>query len=141
MIRTISDLTIFIFGLMAIIVGLLGLMSPETILSQMNFIVLDRSTRQNGDYTIAFLLCSSMASLNMGIYYLLAAWNQWTKFYQFTVVFRLLTVTMFSLAIKNGHAPEGFIGVVIWELLGALITGTALWYDANTRVNKVNRTS
>ncbi|CAF3846763.1 unnamed protein product [Rotaria sp. Silwood1] len=116
-------------------------MSPETILSQMNFIVLDRSTRQNGDYTIAFLLCSSMASLNMGIYYLLAAWNQWTKFYQFTVVFRLLTVTMFSLAIKNGHAPEGFIGVVIWELLGALITGTALWYDANTRVNKVNRTS
>ncbi|CAF1190674.1 unnamed protein product [Rotaria sp. Silwood1] len=141
MIRTISDLTIFVFGLMAIIVGLLGLMNPETILSQMNFIVLDRSTRQNGDYTIAFLLCSSMASLNMGIYYLLAAWNQWTKFYQFTVVFRLLTVTMFSLAIKNGHAPEGFISVVIWELLGALITGTALWYDANTRVNKVNRTS
>ncbi|CAF3909106.1 unnamed protein product [Adineta steineri] len=139
MLRTVPDWTIFIFGLLAILVGLLGLISPETILNLMNFIVLDRSTRQNGDYTIAFLLCSSMASLNMGIYYLLAAWNQWTKFYQFTVVFRLVTVTVFILAIKNGHAPGGFIGVAIWELIGALTTGAALWYEANSRRNKIKQ--
>jgi hypothetical protein len=58
---------------MAILAGLLGLTSPETILNLMNFIVPDRSTHQDGDYTIAFLLCPSMASLNMDVYYLLAA--------------------------------------------------------------------
>jgi hypothetical protein len=140
MLRTVSDLTVFVFGLMAMLVGLLGLISPETILNLMNFTVLDRSTRQDGDYTIVFLLCSSMASFNMGIYYLLAAWNQWTKFYQFTVIFRLVTVTVFTLAIKNGHAPRGFIGVAMWELAGALITGAALCYEANSRGNKIKRT-
>ena len=137
MIRTVTDLTIFIFGLLAILVGLLGLMSPETILNLMNFNVLDRSTRQNGDYTIAFLTCSSMASFNMGIYYILAAWNQWTRFYQFTVAFRLVTVAVFVLTIKNGHAPIGLIGVVVWELVGALTTGVALWYEAINRRNKL----
>ncbi len=141
MIRTISDWSIFVFGLMAILVGLLGIISPETILNLMNFIVLDRSIRQDGDYTIAFLICSSMASFNMGIYYVLAAWNQWTKFYQFTVIFRLVTVTTFILAIKNGHAPVGFIGVVMWELVGALITGAALWYETNNRRYKIKRKS
>ncbi|CAF0926151.1 unnamed protein product [Rotaria sordida] len=140
MIRTVSDLTIFVFGLMAISAGLFGLIRPETLLNRMNLIVLDRSTRQDGDYTIAFLLSSSMASFNMGIYYLLAAWNQWIKFYQFTVVFRLVTVAVFILAIKNGHAPEGLIGIVIWELAGALTTGAALWYEANNRKNKVKQT-
>ncbi|UJR34726.1 hypothetical protein I4U23_027503 [Adineta vaga] len=122
MLNNISDLTIFIFGLMAILAGLLGLTSPETILNLMNFRVIDRSKRQDGDYTIVFLTCSSMASFNMGVYYLVAAWNQWTTFYQFTIVFRLITVTIFILAVKNGHAPRGLIGVAMWELMGALIT-------------------
>jgi hypothetical protein len=137
MLRTASDLTIFAFGLLAILAGLIGLISPETMLSLMNFVIIDRSTRLNGDYTIVFLLSSSMASLNMGIYYLLAAWNQWKKFYQFTVVFRLITVAVFILAVKNGHAPKGFIGIAMWELVGALITGAALWFEANNIRNKI----
>lgn len=140
MLRTVSDLTIFVFGLMAIVIGLVGLISPEIILSLMNFIVLERQTRQDGDYTIAFLISSSMASLNMGIYYLLAAWNRWKKFYQFTVVFRMLTVVVFILAIHKGYAPIGFISVVIWELLGALITGAALYFEANGNKDKIKRT-
>ncbi len=140
MLRTASDLTVFMFGVMAILAGLIGLISPETMLSLMNFIVIDRSTRLDGDYTIVFLLSSSMASLNMGIYYLLAAWNQWTKFYQFTVVFRLVTVVVFILAIYNGHAPKGFIGIAMWEFVGALITGAALWFEVNSSRNKIKRT-
>jgi hypothetical protein len=76
MIRTISDLTVFTFGLMTMLIGLIGLIQPETILKLMNFIVLDRSKRADGDHTITFLISSSVASFNMGIYYLLAAWNQ-----------------------------------------------------------------
>ena len=140
MFRTASDLTIFAFGLMAILAGLIGLTTPETMLNRMNFVVVDRSVRQDGDYTIAFLLASSMASLNMGIYYVLAAWNQWTKFYQFTVVFRLITAVVFSLAVNNGHAPKGFLGIAMWESIGALITGAALWFEANRSRNTMKKT-
>ena len=38
---------------MAILAGLLGLTSPETMLKLMSFPILDRSTRQDGDYTNA----------------------------------------------------------------------------------------
>lgn len=136
MLRTVSDLTMFVFGLMAVLAGLIGLMSPESMLRLMNLTVLQQSTRQEGDYTIAFLLASSVASFNMGIYYLLAAWNQWRQFYRFTVAFRLVTVVVFIFAIKNGHAPGGFLSVAVWELMGALMTGLALWYEANDRRNK-----
>jgi hypothetical protein len=33
-------------------------------------------------------------------------------------------------------APGSFIGIAIWELLEVLITGAALWYEGNSRVNK-----
>ena len=62
MLQSISDITILIFGLT----------SSETMLHLMNFSVIDRSTRQDGDYTLAFLTCSSMGSLNMGVYYSVA---------------------------------------------------------------------
>ena len=142
MVRTVSDWTIFVFGLMAISAGLLGLMSPETMLKLMSFPILDRSSRQDGDFTTTFLVCSSMASFNMGIYYLLAAWYQWKKFYQSTVVFRLITVVVFIVSIKNGHAPRSFIGVALWELLGALTTGASLWYEGiSNRVSKKKQSS
>ncbi|CAF1305613.1 unnamed protein product [Adineta ricciae] len=142
MLQSTSDITILIFGLTAIVTGLLGLTSPEIMLHLMNFSVIDRSTRQDGDYTLAFLTCSSVASLNMGVYYLVAVWTQWIKFYQFTVIFRLVTVTVLMLAVKNGHAPTGLVGVVIWELIGALTTAAALWHDAkNRRRNEMKKTS
>lgn len=75
----------------------------------------------------------------MGIYYLLAAWNQWREFYKFTVVFRLVTVVVFFLAVINDHAPNGFIGIAVWELLGAFVTGITLWYDSNRRKNIIKQ--
>jgi len=137
--RTGADLTIFVFGLMAIIAGLIGLVSPELMLRLMNVPILDRTLRQQGDYTIVLLLASSVASLNMGIYYLLAAWNQWREFYKFTVVFRLVTVVVFFLAVINDHAPNGSIGIAVWELLGAFVTGITLWYDSNRRKNIIKQ--
>lgn len=132
-IRSLSGWTMFIFGALAFLLGAVGLLFPEALLKVLGFEVLDRSARLAGDYTLVFITTSSMASFNMGIYYVLAALNDLRKFYFWTVPFRLVTFTVFTLAVLNGLAPIRFLGVAIWEGLGALITGLALRYELQSQ--------
>lgn len=127
--RNASSWTMFIFGLLAAVLGIIGLIRPEFTLSILGFQIIDRAARAAGDYTLVFLTASSMASLNMGIYYVLASLTNWKPFYRWTVPFRIVTFTVFTLAVVNGIAPAGFIGVGLWELIGALSTGAALFYE------------
>lgn len=128
-IRNLSSLTMLIFGLLAAVLGVAGLIHPEFLLNTLNFPVIERGARAAGDFTLTFITAASMASLNMGVYYVLAALNNLQQFYVWTVPFRILTFTMFTLAVVNGIAPAGFIGVAVWELVGALATGAALLYE------------
>jgi len=119
----------FIFGVLALLLGLLGLIRPETLLSILGFTVLDRTSRVAGDYTLVFLIASSMASFNIGAYYILAALNDMKKFYFWTVPFRCITPVVFTIAVLSGLAPARFLGVAAWELTGAIATGIALWVE------------
>src|SRR4026207_2181826 len=74
-IRDASGWTMFIFGVLAFLLGFVGLIRPEWLLSILGFNVLDRAERVAGDYTLVFLIASSMASFNIGAYYILAALN------------------------------------------------------------------
>lgn len=72
-----------------------------------------------------------MASFNVGIYYVLASLTNLKVFYWWTVPFRIVTFSVFMLAVANGLAPAGFIGVGLWELVGALATGGTLIRERN----------
>lgn len=120
--------TIAVFGVLALLLGALGLIWPETQLRLLGFEV--PAQRAPGDYTGTFLTASSMASFNMGVYYLLATATEWRSFYRFTVFFRLVTFTVFSLAVLSEVAPDRFFGVALWEGLGAVATALGLWWDA-----------
>jgi hypothetical protein len=128
-IRDASGWTMFIFGVLALLLGLVGLLRPEYLLSLLGFTVLDRAARVAGDYTLVFLIASSMASFNMGAYYVLAALNDNKQFYRWTVPFRCITPIVFTVAVLTGMAPVRFLGVAAWELTGAIATGIALWYE------------
>lgn len=128
-IRDASGWTIFIFGILALLLGLVGLIRPEILLSMLGFEVLARSARVGGDYTIVFMTASSMASFNMGAYYVLAAVNDLKKFYGWTVPFRAVTFTVFTLSVILGYAPVPFLGVAVWELTGGIATGLALYME------------
>jgi len=125
-IKTTSSWTIFIFGILAFLLGLTGLIRPEILLSILGFEVIERAQRAAGDYTIVFMTASSMASFNMGIYYIFAALNDVKIFYRWTVPFRVVTFVVFTMTVIAGIAPLKFLGVGIWELLGAIATGVAL---------------
>jgi Na+-driven multidrug efflux pump len=128
-IRDASGWTMFIFGALALLLGFLGIIRPELLLSILGFTVLDRTARVAGDYTLVFMIASSMASFNIGAYYILAALNDLKPFYKWTVPFRCVTPTVFTIAVLTGLAPVRFLGVAAWELSGAIATGLALWYE------------
>ncbi|MCA2204943.1 hypothetical protein [Streptomyces sp. SMS_SU21] len=119
-----------VFGALAAALGAVGLVSPDAQLSLLGLTA--PGERGGGDHTSAFVTASSMAALNMGVYYVLAALADWRAFFRWTVPFRLLTCTVFTLAVTTGRAPEAFLGVAAWEGLGALATGTALWRERRT---------
>jgi Na+-driven multidrug efflux pump len=128
-VRDASGWTIFIFGILALLLGLAGILRPELLLSLLGFTVLDRSARAAADYTLVFMIASSMASFNMGAYYILAALNDMKSFYRWTVPFRFVTPTVFTIAVLTGLAPMRFLGVAAWELTGAIATGITLWLE------------
>jgi len=121
--------TFFIFGILALLLGLVGLIKPEITLGMLGFDLLDRAARPSSDYTLVFVIASSMASFNMGIYYIFASLNDVKIFYGWTVPFRVLTFLVFTSAVLFGLAPSRFLGVGAWELLGAIATGLALYAD------------
>ncbi|MGI5380361.1 hypothetical protein ACQEV2_40240 [Streptomyces sp. CA-251387] len=118
-----------VFGILAAATGVVGLVAPDALLTLMGFTRVGDSRRAEGDHTLVFLTASSMAALNMGVYYVLAALSDWKAFFRWTVPFRLLTCTVFTLAVIGGRAPSGFLGVGLWEGLGALATAAALRHE------------
>ena len=131
-IRDASGWTMFIFGVMAFLLGVVGIIRPEILLAILGFEVVERAARASSDYTLTFMTASSMASLNMGIYYVLAALNDVKIFYLWTVPFRGLTFIVFTTVVILGIAPLKFIGVPVWELTGAIATGIALAREKTT---------
>ncbi|MGW4497023.1 hypothetical protein ACWENR_00135 [Micromonospora sp. NPDC004336] len=125
--RSAAGWTIAVFGVLALVMGAVGLLWPEALLRVLGFEV--PATRAAGDHTGTFLTASSMASFNMGVYYLLATATEWRPFYRFTVVFRLVTFTVFVIAVLADVAPGRFLGVAVWEGLGAVATAVGLWWD------------
>ncbi|MFD5571007.1 hypothetical protein [Streptomyces cadmiisoli] len=130
-----------VFGVLAAVMGVVGLIAPDALLAVMGFTPVTGSRRAEGDHTPVFVTASSMAALNMGVYYVLASLSDWTAFFRWTVPFRLLTCTVFTLAVIGGRAPSGFLGVGVWEGLGALATGAALRYDGQRRPAPADRTA
>lgn len=128
-IRDAAGWTIFIFGVLAILLGLVGLIRPEILLSILGFEVIERAQRSAGDYTIVFMTASSMASFNIGMYYVLAALNNIKTFYRWTVPYRTLTFLVFTTLVISGVAPLKFLGVGLWEFTGAIATGMALYSE------------
>jgi hypothetical protein len=130
-----SGWTMFIFGVLALIMGLAGLIRPEFILAAMGFQVLERANRLPGDFSLVFVIASSMASFNMGVYYVLAALNNVKLFYRWTVPFRVVTFLVFSATVLTKLAPLAWMGVATWELSGAIATGLALKFE-NSKIAK-----
>jgi hypothetical protein len=60
---------------------------------------------------------------------MLAALLNVRQFFYWTVPFRVVTFSVFTTAVLKKYAPVKFLMVAVWELVGALLTGWALWIE------------
>jgi len=128
-IQNFSSWTMLIFGALALLLGMIGIVKPNVLLLQLGFETVERGARASHDYTLVYIMASCMASFNMGVYYILAAFSNLKKFYYWTVPFRGVTFVVFTTSVVMGYAPPKFFLVAVWELVGAIATGIALYYD------------
>ncbi|PZM91922.1 MAG: hypothetical protein DIU79_12335 [Actinobacteria bacterium] len=127
--RSIPGWTVAGFGATALVLGAIGLAFPEALLAVLGFETLPAASRASGDYTRVFLASSAVASLNMGVYYLVAAVTDWRPFFAFSVVFRMVTCVVFTALVVADVAPARFLAVALWEGVGGVVTAAAIWYE------------
>ena len=118
----IAALTMMIFGVLIVGMGMTGLMAPQFLLAILGL----SETGMSSHTTQLFVMVSSQASLAMGLYYILAAINETRTFFQWSVPLRIVNFMVFSSMVLFGIAPPKWLMVAGLELIGALATGIAL---------------
>jgi hypothetical protein len=118
----IAALTMMIFGVLIVGMGMTGLMAPQFLLAILGL----SETEVSVQTTQLFVMASSQASLAMGLYYILAAVNETRIFFQWSVPLRIINFMVFASMVPFGIAPHQWLMVAGLELAGALATGIAL---------------
>ncbi|KAE9962804.1 hypothetical protein EG328_012015 [Venturia inaequalis] len=117
-----TALTIALFGLSCLVAGIHTLTSPSTYIGNLSLPL----------QALPAVYGLGLASTAMGIYYLLAAYQENRAFFVATVPMRLLTTAVFAGLGGPWRVPA------IWEGIGALITLVALvWERSRERVKMV----
>jgi len=102
--RDFASLTMFVFGALTVIMGLLGLAAPQFLLS---ILALDAArTGLSIEVTKIFAMASSEASLAMGCYYLVAVATNFRSFYVWSVPFRVVNFVVSTSMVIFGSEVE-----------------------------------
>ncbi len=132
-----SGWTMFIFGVLAFLFGVVGLVSPETLLSLLGFEIVERAQRVAGDYTLTFIAAASMASFNMGSVLRTGGPERYEKVLSLdSAISYGVTFTVFTILVVIGFAPTRFWGVGVWELTGAVATAWRSTLSAERRYRR-----
>ncbi|QDS76460.1 hypothetical protein FKW77_004777 [Venturia effusa] len=116
-----AALTIAMFGLSCLLVGISTLITPSKIIADF-LLPADALPTVYGN---------GLAATGMGLYYLLAAYQENRAFFVATVPMRLLTTTIFSILGGPWTLPA------IWEGAGALTTLVALFFGRSQKREKL----
>ena len=118
----IAALTMMIFGVLIVGMGMTGLMAPQFLLAILGL----SETGMSSHTTQLCIMASSQASLAMGLYYILVSVNETRTFFQWSVPLRIINFMVFTSMVPIGIAPPEWLMVAGLELIGALATGIAL---------------
>ncbi len=118
----IAALTMMIFGVLIVGMGMTGLIAPQFLLAMLGL----SETGITSHTTQLFVMASSQASLAMGMYYILSAVNETRIFFQWSVPLRIVNFIVFTSMVPIGIAPPKWLMVAGLELIGALATCVAL---------------
>ncbi len=113
-----AALSMLIFGVVIVGMGMTGLMAPQLLLRVLGI--------SFSDTTRIFVMASSQASLAMGLYYILAAVHDVRAFFYWSIPLRVINFCVFTSMVIFGIAPASWLMVAALEMIGALATVLAL---------------
>lgn len=111
-----SSLSVFVFGLYMVVLGIVLLVAPNFLL-KMFFMP---STSE------VWIRVAGMLLLFLAFYYLQVARNEMTEFFKLTVYIRASVIFFFTAFMLLGLASPTLILFGVVDLLGAIWTGLAL---------------
>jgi hypothetical protein len=115
--------SIAIFGALAFVTGTLCLISPQN--------GMDALSLTGGHGLRVMFGAASVAALNVGIYYMLAAYKDVRAFYGWTILPRLLTCALFGTWYSLGYYSSPLLlSIGLTEAAGAILTALGVfWLD------------
>jgi hypothetical protein len=85
--------------------------------------------RAPGDRTLVVLQNTSLAAVSEGGLYLVGAALEWPLFPAQAVAHRLLLTAGMVGFVATGRAPRSLLRGAVWEGVGAVAIGAAVWFD------------
>lgn len=125
--RPIAGWVIGALGLLAVVMGIFGVVDPSAQARMMGLSSFD-STPTDA-HTAALLAIVSLSAINTGTVYLVAAVKQWAGFAVWAVIARSIMACGLLALTLCGHAPHAFVGAAAWEWLGAVMIGVSNRWD------------
>ena len=126
LLRSKTGWTIGVFGAGTVLLGWVGLIWPGVIIGVLGLEVRPAAAR-------GLVYAIAIASQSMGVYYLLAASQQWRPFFLATVPMRFLNFLVILFVCAAGLVPRNLLLIAAWEILGALATACTLWLERGSR--------
>ena len=103
--------SVFLYGILLLIIGISGLILPDTFLSKMML----------PDSHKFWILAISSLTIVVGFYYIMTGYNNMTQFFYFTVYSRIIAfISLTSIGILFEQPIFSFIGVS--DLLSSILT-------------------
>eukprot|EP00698_Gefionella_okellyi_P000201 TRINITY_DN10175_c0_g2_i1.p1 TRINITY_DN10175_c0_g2~~TRINITY_DN10175_c0_g2_i1.p1 ORF type:complete len:150 (+),score=19.34 TRINITY_DN10175_c0_g2_i1:61-510(+) len=120
-----AAISMFVFGLTALVNGVLGILFEDTYARTFNLGII------NNVLDSPLLRAANVAAFNMGWYYVLCALAGNKFFFAITVPFRCVTFALFSITAwqQGGATGRTMLMTAVIELAGALWTAWGLLYD------------
>jgi|GEM_PF-2422042 len=122
--KTISDWAVIILGSIGFLLGISGLIFPE---SQYKILGLD--TGSIGTVIPGLMGSAGLSAIYMGLMYIFGTLQKWKNFKHYLIFARLLMAIGFLVLLSIGRAPETYISAALWEAIGAGIIALTLWLD------------
>lgn len=114
---TITGWVLLVFGSIALIAGLLGVINPGI------------GSNPDGPVAAAFMFSISLSAICNGVLHLMAVMSGWTKFPYYAITARMILFAGYTALVISGDAPASFKGGAVFEVAGAVIIAISIMVD------------
>jgi hypothetical protein len=123
--KTVSDWTVITLGTIGLLLGISGLMFPES-----QYEILGVDTDSIGPIIPGLMGSAGLSATCVGLMYIFGTIQRWKFFKHYLIFARMIMAIGFVTLVSIDRAPATYVSAALWEGIGAVIIALALWWDS-----------